>query len=573
MDQQQAVENEVRRRLAAEQQRHHEETSRLMDIVKEQQDKLLHQHDLIQRLTGEPLTFGVVHAINDCVDPSAFQVDDRVIVCDQDSPHYQKTGTIVGLDEESDDDTVARVFMSDDTEEEFRIGINGNGQIRLAEKPDGTSTIVSIEGRPWEVQGIPNFGIKVGDTVKVKPESKQIVDLATYDVDAGSVCIVESVTDDGVEVLKKGEKHLVCNPKDFTLEEGDRVCIDSGEYLVLKKLLNDARDRYRMSNNLDVTFDNVGGLENAKTMIRDFLELPYTEKERFAHYGMKRPIGALLYGPPGCGKTLLARVCAWLVAKVHGQEAIDSGYIFVKGPEILDKYVGNSEGEVRSLFERGRRHFQEHGYPAILAIDEADAIIPERGMRRSSDVADTIVPMFLGEMDGIDEEQTRCNPIVLLMTNRPDVLDPAVVRSRRISHHIKIDRPNEYSAIDILTIHTSNTPFKGDKDSALAIAASDIYSKSRLLYRVNNEHDFTLGDAVNGAMLEQIAEDAKMIALRRDIDEGTMTGVDIVDFRKAIDDIYDQQQGLNHKYDLRDFAEKKHIQAEGMEVSRCFGAA
>ena len=384
--------------------------------------------------------------------------------------------------------------------------------------------------------------------------------------------LVTTLTPHGIEVSLKGEKGLVFNPKGFDIIESDRVCVADG-FTIVKKLDKDSRERYKMRGELTVTFDDVGGLDHAKAQLRDLLELPYTQTELFAHYKMKRPVGALLHGPPGCGKTLLARVCVWLLANVHGKEAVDSGYIFVKGPEILDKYVGNTEAEVRGLFERGRRHFLEHGYPAVLAIDEAEAILPERGTRRSSDISDTIVPMFLGEMDGVDEEQTRCNPVVLLMTNRPDVLDPAIVRSRRISHHIKIERPDEYSAVDIFSIHTSNAPFKGDSKSVLAIATSDLFSKSRLLYRVNNEHDFTLGDTVNGAMLEQIAEDAKMIALRRDMDNKTMTGVDLVDFREAVDGVYKEQQGLNHRYDLRDFAEKHHLQPEGMEVTRCFGAA
>jgi len=573
MDEQQHIEREVRRRLASQQSRHHQEVADLHGIIKEQQEKLLEQHDMIQSLTGEPMFFGVVYSFNDQVDPSLFQVDDQVIVVDSESPHHQKTGKILALADAPDDsdEVVAEVSLSDDTIANFSIGVSGRRQIRLAAKPDGTSTIVCIEGKPWEVQGVSD-GVKVGDTVKVKPDSKQIVAVAD-DIDVGPICIVDSITEEGVEVLDKGEKRLVHNPKDFTLTEGDRVCLDSGMFLIIKKLAKDSRQRFRINSDVNVTFDDVGGLGDAKTKIRDFLELPYKEKERFAHYNMKRPVGALLHGPPGCGKTLLARVCVWLLAQVHGKEAVDSGYIFVKGPEILDKWVGNSEAEIRGLFERGRRHFLEHGYPAILAIDEADAIIPERGARRSSDIADTIVPMFLGEMDGIDEEQTRTNPIVLLMTNRPDVLDPAVVRSRRISHHIKINRPDEFSAIDILSIHTSNTPFEGKKDPVLAIAASDLFSKSRLLYRINNELDFTLGDAVNGAMLEQMAEDAKLIALRRDIENNTMTGVNITDFREAADQIYKQQQGLNHKYDLKDFAEKHKIQPDNMEVSRCFGAA
>ena len=270
--------------------------------------------------------------------------------------------------------------------------------------------------------------------------------------------------------------------------------------------------------------------------------------------------------------TLLARASAAAIAGIHGKEAVESAYIYVKSPEILNKWVGNTEAEIRELFERGRRHYREHGYKGILAFDEADAIMPQRGSRRSSDVADTIVPMFLGEMDGIDEQQTKENPIVILMTNRADILDPAVTRPGRISKHIKIDRPNEFTAIDILQIHTKSMPFaESNKDMLLNVAVSDLFSKSRLLYRINNEHDFTLGDSVNGAMLAALAESTKMNALHRDLENGTQTGVVVEDFRQAVKKMYNDQRGLNHQFDITDFCERMGLQ-NNVQIERCFGA-
>jgi proteasome-associated ATPase len=263
------------------------------------------------------------------------------------------------------------------------------------------------------------------------------------------------------------------------------------------------------------------------------------------------------------------------VAQTHGKQASETGYIYVKAPEILDKWVGNTEKEIRELFERGRRHFREHGYKAILAFDEADAIMPQRGTRRSSDVSDTIVPMFLGEMDGIDSRQTEENPIVILMTNRADVLDPAVTRPGRISRHIKVERPDQISSIDVLKIHAQGVPFSNDDERAaiLVVAASDLFSKTRLLYRVNNQHDFTLGDCVNGAMLSNIVEIAKMIALHRDLENNTKSGVSLEDFRSAVQKVFRQQRGINHSFDLQDFAERLGIQPSNMQIERCFGAA
>jgi SpoVK/Ycf46/Vps4 family AAA+-type ATPase len=186
-----------------------------------------------------------------------------------------------------------------------------------------------------------------------------------------------------------------------------------------------------------------------------------------------------------------------------------------------------------------------------------------------------MVPMFLGEMDGVDKKQTEENPITVLLTNRADTLDPAITRPGRISRHIKIERPDEMSAVDILNIHTRNIPFadESSKKATLMIATADLFSKSRLLYRVNNQHDFTIAECVSGAMLENLAQIAKMNALHRDLAEKTQTGVNTEDFRVAVKKVFSQSRGQNHSYDLQDFAEKVGLQSEKMQVERCFGAA
>jgi proteasome-associated ATPase len=380
---------------------------------------------------------------------------------------------------------------------------------------------------------------------------------------------------DCIEVSHKGDKFIVYNPNNLELEEGDRIVTDSAMFCAVKKLPADSRNKYKLTNEVNLTWDDIGGLELAKQDMQDALELPYLHPELYEHYNVDPLRGILLFGPPGCGKTLLARVAAWSVAKTHGKVATETGYIYVKSPEILDKWIGNTEKEIRDLFERARRHYREHGYKAILAFDEADAIMPQRGTRRSSDISDTIVPMFLGEMDGIDEKQTLENPIVILMTNRADVLDPAITRPGRISRHIKVERPDQNTSIDILSIHAKKVPFKDEKNklSTLAVVASEIYSKSKLLYRINNEHDFTLGDCVNGAMLESVVEMAKMQALHRDLSAKTKTGITIEDCRQAVQKIYRQQRGVNHSYDLQDFAEKHGIQPASMQADRCFGGS
>lgn len=573
------VEREVQRRIARQMRDHTEEISELREIIDQCKTDLIRQHNIINRLSSDPLTFGHLLKVHNYCDPLCFKTNDEILVIDKDSPHFQKGGRIIsGLNNTPvvDEEGCVLVRLLSESEVKFSIGIEGKApaQIRLTQKSDGSYAVVQSDGKPWEVQGLPDFDLKVGDQVKIKPDNKAIVDKAA-DFSSGPICHVVSIIDDCVEVMHKGDNFLVYNPNNFILDEGDRVATDSNLFSVVKKLPADARNKFKMKSDVSVTWDDIGGLDSAKQELRDALELPFEQPDLFKHYNIEALRGVLLYGPPGCGKTLLARVAAWSVANVHGKQASDTGYIYVKAPEILDKWVGNTEKEIRDLFERGRRHFREFGYKAILAFDEADAIMPQRGTRRSSDVADTIVPMFLGEMDGIDSRQTEENPIVVLMTNRADVLDPAITRPGRISRHIKVERPNDVSAMDILKIHSKNIPFQseGEKSSILAITVSDLFSKTRLLYRVNNEHDFTLSDCVNGAMLSNITEIAKMNALHRDLESKTKTGVNLDDFRSAVQKVFRQQRGINHSYDLQDFAERLGIQPANMQIDRCFGAA
>lgn len=574
----QQINREVHRRLGSIQRRAQEEVAELRDVIREQNTKLIHQNSTLKRLLAEPLTFGTLIRVHNDVDSRSFKLHDFVVVCDKNSDYFQENGKIIsGLNDTPviDEDGFCIVKLNNELEIKFGVGVEGKepAQVRLTEKDDGTFAIVSIDGKPWEVKGIPDLNLTVGDSVKIKPDTKAIVSRG-YNIIAGPVCHVVSVTDVGVEVQAKSDRVIVFNPHNFPLEEGDRVACDHGMFCIIEKLERDPRERYKLKNYLSVTWDDVGGLELAKSEMRDALELPFTQPELFQYYGVQPLRGVLLYGAPGCGKTLLARAAASAIAAIHGKESVETGYIYVKSPEILSKWVGNTESEIRELFERGRRHFREHGYKGILAFDEADAIMPQRGTRRSSDVSDTIVPMFLGEMDGIDEQQTKENPIVILMTNRADILDPAITRPGRISKHIKVERPTEMTAIDILSIHTRNMPFHDEKNKlpAMAIAISDLFSKSRILYRINNEHDFTMGDAANGAMLSALAESAKMSALHRDLISGTKTGVTIDDFRQSVNKLFREQRGLNHSYDLQDFAESNGLQPNSIQVERCFGS-
>lgn len=573
------TEAEIQRRVARATRPLYEEITDLRGIVSACQNDLMRQNSIISRLTGDALNFGTLIQVQNSVDPNLFRTNDEVVVVDKSSSHYNKGGRIVsglGGGVVVDEEGCTFVKLNDGNECKFSIGLAGKepAQIRLSQKEDGTHAIVNLDGKPWQVRGAPDLAIQVGDSIKLRPDNKSIIGKA-QDFGVGPICHVVAIQDDCVEVNHKGDNYVVHNPKNIKLEEGDRIACDTGMFCIIKKLPQDARERYKISTELTTTWDDVGGLDVAKQELRDAIELPYQHPELFKYYNAEQLRGVLLYGPPGCGKSLLARVCAWSMASLHGKKSKETSYIYVKSPEILDKWIGNTEQEIRKLFERGRRHYRENGYKAILVFDEADAIMPQRGTRTSSGIADTMVPMFLGEMDGVDSKQTEENPIVLLMTNRADSLDPAITRPGRISRHIKVDRPDEKTAVDILKIHSRSVPFSDEKNKeiVLTIVATDIFSKSRLLYRINNQHDFTFGDCINGASLENIMQIAKMNALHRDMASNKKTGVTIDDLRSAVQSSYRQQRGINHNYDLQDFSEKLGIQPQNMQVDRCFGAA
>lgn len=565
MENEEFIEQEVQRRIAKQTRQSNSEIESLRLALDKCKNVLATQNELLSKFTTEPFYYGVLLENNNRPDLSLFHVGDEVTVTNLSSPFYNQTGKITDLKQSG----VIVVMFSNMATAEFDISVTGN--VKLSNKSDGTYAVVLADGQPWEVKASFDPTLKPGDCVKIAYGAKQIVGKGE-EFSVGPICKVVSVTQSGIEIEEKGERRRVINPKKLPILEGDRVSVDSTFFFITAKLPKICGDQYRLKTNLNVSWDDIGGLDEPKAQIREAIELPYQQPELFAHYSMKKSAGCLLFGPPGCGKTLLVKAAATSTARIHGKEPSEAGVTFIKSPELLNRYIGNTEEAIRVIFERERQFFRDNGYPSILAFDEFEAIAPQRGTRRSSDIDSTIVPMFLGEMDGVDSEQTRCNPIVFLMTNRPDSLDPAIIRHDRISMHIKVNRPDVDTSLDILKIHASKIPFQDgtNPEMILSIVVQDIFSKTKLIYRINNELDFTFGDMVNGAMLSAIVEQAKMNALRMDLKNGTTSGVNLDHFRQAVQQIYNQQNGLNHTYDLDDFGERHGIQVSKMNVDRCF---
>lgn len=293
----------------------------------------------------------------------------------------------------------------------------------------------------------------------------------------------------------------------------------------------------------NITWADIGGLEQAKADLIEAIELPHKYREMYAHYG-KRPVkGLLLSGDPGCGKTMLGKAAANSLAKIYGAESTRTGFMYIKGPEILNQYVGQTEQTIREIFIDAERHRDVHGYPAVIFIDEADAILAARGSR-SLGMVNTIVPAFLTEMDGLEDSSA----IVILATNRPDVLDPAIIREGRIDRKVHVTRPDKDTAIQIAALNLSKYPIAkgfGILDLSTGMVA-EIFNTSRFI-----NDDVLLKSIVSGSLIAACADMAVAAAMHRDMQatDSTYSGICGEDILVAVDRIQHQNRGIRHTFD------------------------
>lgn len=424
----------------------------------------------------------------------------------------------------------------------------------------GGYAVILFDGKQLEVDlpiGIP---VESGDTVKVSADTSQIIDVV-HSVIQGQISTVVQVLENNTCEIEHTSGRRVISVGRFVdeLEKGDRIVLDASDNVIVQNL-GKKEDRFQFMDATNISWADIGGLQEAKRLMIETIEFPYKYPDIHKHYNKKPVKGVLLYGPPGCGKTLLAKATATSIAAIHnGGKSLPSGFLYVKGPEILSRWVGDAEATIRQLFARARAHKQEHGFPAVIFIDEAEAILRKRGSGLSSDMESTIVPMFLAEMDGLNET----GAITILATNRPDVLDPAVVRDGRIDRKIRITRPNEESAREIFALHLKGVPFYDRRTVAqmAVVAAKELYSPDRVLYRiqavdragVSATHCFTLAHIVNGGMIAGVVDQAISFALQWDLGKKTKTGLRPEDFRSAVDSVFKQNVNLDHQEALEEF--------------------
>ena len=355
------------------------------------------------------------------------------------------------------------------------------------------------------------------------------------------------------EVLPQGDRAMVVGRADEErvvelsdtvmaqpLRTGDTVLIDPRAGMVLERLPRPEVEELILEEIPAVSYNDIGGLDVQIEQITDAVELPFLHQALFAAYDLPAPKGILLYGPPGCGKTLIAKAVANSLAKqvaeVSGDVGACSFFLNVKGPELLNKYVGETERQIRQVFQRAREKSEE-GWPVIVFFDEMESLFRTRGSGISSDIESTIVPQLLAEIDGVE---TLRNVIVIGASNREDLIDPAILRPGRLDVKIKIERPDAEAATAIFGRYlTAELPIDeemvetiggGDPDKAVQCMIEDTVREmyrdddvNRFLevtYQNGDKEIMYFKDFSSGAMIENIVRRAKKLAIKREIGDG-----------------------------------------------------
>ncbi|MEZ5400660.1 MAG: AAA family ATPase [Bryobacteraceae bacterium] len=314
-----------------------------------------------------------------------------------------------------------------------------------------------------------------------------------------------------------------------------------------------------LQNALGEVWGEIGGQEEAKRELIRAIQWPVLYPELFRLFKRRRSRGVLLYGPPGCGKTLLGKAVVRLLAALYQRRADDGGFKYVKGHQLLDMYLGQSEKAVKALFDDARRWREERGYPAVLFFDEADALF----QRRPGGTANngfTLVPALLAEMDGMDES----GAFVILATNRPDALDVAITRPGRIDRRIRVTRPDREASASIFRIHLQGV-FLDEGVTAeelSAFAAEELFSASHRLYEVSIDGargkargEFLLKDLASGAVIQNIVDRATANKMEYCIERGVAVGLRGDDIRRAVEEACAEQRQAQHDEELGEFAE------------------
>lgn len=469
-----------------------------------------------------------------------------------------------------------------------QLGVLREEVEKLTSPPNNFGTVLQVNAdgsvdvltgsRKLRVAAQPSVEVKklqVGQEVLLN-EAFNVIDVRSFEP-AGDVLRVRETLDDGrVMIIAHADEEKVLKRSEAMTEvflrAGDYVRIDTKTGLILEKMERPEMEELVLEEVPDVTYAEVGGLAEQIEQIRDTVELPYLHKDLFKEYELEPPKGILLYGPPGCGKTLIAKAVANSLAKKvserSGRPDVRSYFLNIKGPELLNKWVGETERQIRLIFQRAKEKSDE-GVPVIVFFDEMDSLFRTRGSGISSDVESTIVPQLLSELDGVESLK---NVVVIGASNREDLIDPAILRPGRLDVKIKINRPDPVAAREIFRIYiTDETPIDSEELSSFGGPVGDfivamIDNTVNDMYATDKEREFLevtyangdretlyFKDFSSGAMIENIVRRAKKDAIKRQIAGGPI-GVRASDLKAAIKQEFREHEDLPNTTNPDDWA-------------------
>ena len=449
----------------------------------------------------------------------------------------------------------------------------------LGRNDDGTVDVFS-GGRKMRVALHPEIEseeLNRGQEV-VLNESLNVV-LSRVGDGTGEVVTVKEVLGGGVRALIVGRAdeervvELATELIDQPLKSGDTVLMDSRSGLLVERLPRPEVEDLVLEEVPDITYEQVGGLDEQIEQITDAVELPFVHHDLFAEYQLPAPKGILLYGPPGCGKTLIAKAVAnslaSKVADISSDREARSYFLNIKGPELLNKYVGETERQIRLVFQRAREKSAE-GWPVIVFFDEMESLFRTRGTGISSDMESTVVPQLLAEIDGVEALR---NVIVIGASNREDLIDPAILRPGRLDVKIKIQRPDADAACAIFSRYlTSDLPIAaemvdglggGDPDKAIQAMVEQTVAEMFLeeernqflevTYQNGDKEIMHFKDFASGAMIENVVRRAKKLAIKRLL-AGGGPGIHVNDLLDSVHQEYREHEDLPNTTNPDDWA-------------------